>query len=111
MGYFAEELTQRAPSFASNLDDTAQFRDPMPCFSTTQTSLTPRNLYQRPDEYRLLEIQLLTSSKLFNTVKASYDSEHFMFPFAEIEEQFPKDKHIMMEHFYRRMRKSVSIFS
>ncbi len=37
------------------------------------------------------------------------DSEHFLLPFEEIESQFPQGKHIMMEHFYRRMRKRFDI--
>ncbi|ARV75117.1 cryptochrome/photolyase family protein [Vibrio campbellii] len=63
--------------------------------------------YQRPDEYRLLE--QLAKLKLDGVVTRCVDSEHFLLPFEEIESQFPQGKHIMMEHFYRRMRKRFDI--
>ncbi|CAH7003686.1 cryptochrome/photolyase family protein [Vibrio sp. 99K-1] len=109
MGYFAEELTQRGHQVLHlTLDDTAQFRDLDAVLQHYTNEFDAEKFeYQRPDEYRLLE--QLNKLKLPNTVKGSCDSEHFMFPFAEIEEQFPKDKHIMMEHFYRRMRKRFDI--
>ncbi|MCY9826880.1 cryptochrome/photolyase family protein [Vibrio chagasii] len=109
MGYFAEELTQRGHQVLHlTLDDTAQFKDLDAVLQHYTNEFNAEKFeYQRPDEYRLLE--QLNKLKLPNTVKGSCDSEHFMFPFSEIEEQFPKDKHIMMEHFYRRMRKRFDI--
>ncbi|CAH6961705.1 Cryptochrome/photolyase family protein [Vibrio chagasii] len=109
MGYFAEELTQRGHQVLHlTLDDTAQFKDLDAVLQHYTNEFDAEKFeYQRPDEYRLLE--QLNKLKLPNTVKGCFDSEHFMFPFAEIEEQFPKDKHIMMEHFYRRMRKRFDI--
>ncbi|MFA0037804.1 cryptochrome/photolyase family protein [Vibrio chagasii] len=109
MGYFAEELTQRGHQVLHlTLDDTAQFKDLDAVLQHYTNEFNAAKFeYQRPDEYRLLE--QLNKLKLPNTVKGSCDSEHFMFPFSEIEEQFPKDKHIMMEHFYRRMRKRFDI--
>ncbi|EDK26768.1 hypothetical protein VSWAT3_06801 [Vibrionales bacterium SWAT-3] len=109
MGYFAEELTQRGHQVLHlTLDDTAQFKDLDAVLQHYTNEFNAEKFeYQRPDEYRLLE--QLNKLKLPNTFKGSCDSEHFMFPFSEIEEQFPKDKHIMMEHFYRRMRKRFDI--
>ncbi|MCG9552596.1 cryptochrome/photolyase family protein [Vibrio sp. Isolate31] len=109
LGYFAEELTQRGHQVLHlTLDDTAQFKDLDALLQHYTNEFDAEKFeYQRPDEYRLLE--QLNKLKLPNTVKGCFDSEHFMFPFAEIEEQFPKDKHIMMEHFYRRMRKRFDI--
>ena len=109
MGYFAEELTQRGHQVLHlTLDDTAQFKDLDAVLQHYTNEFNAEKFeYQRPDEYRLLE--QLNKLKLPNTVKGCCDSEHFMFPFSEIEEQFPKDKHIMMEHFYRRMRKRFDI--
>ncbi|MFV8462952.1 cryptochrome/photolyase family protein [Vibrio campbellii] len=109
MGYFAQELTQRGHQVLHlTLDDTAQFKDLDAVLQHYTNEFNAEKFeYQRPDEYRLLE--QLNKLKLPNTVKGSCDSEHFMFPFSEIEEQFPKDKHIMMEHFYRRMRKRFDI--
>lgn len=63
--------------------------------------------YQRPDEYRLL--QQLANLKLKGVVTRCVDTEHFLLPFEEIEAQFTPGKHIMMEHFYRRMRKRFDI--
>ncbi|MDV6252218.1 cryptochrome/photolyase family protein [Vibrio sp. EA2] len=63
--------------------------------------------YQRPDEYRLLE--QLANVKLEGVVTRCVDTEHFLLPFEEIEPQFPKGKHVTMEHFYRRMRKRFNI--
>lgn len=63
--------------------------------------------YQRPDEYRLL--QQLANLKLKDVVIRCVDTEHFLLPFEEIEAQFPLGKHVMMEHFYRRMRKRFDI--
>lgn len=109
MDYFAEELTQRGHQVLHlTLDDTAQFKDLDDVLQHYTKEFDAKKFeYQRPDEYRLLE--QLNKLKLPNTIKGCCDSEHFMFPFAEIEEQFPKDKHIMMEHFYRRMRKRFDI--
>ncbi|MCF7484224.1 cryptochrome/photolyase family protein [Vibrio sp. J1-1] len=63
--------------------------------------------YQRPDEYRLLE--QLANVKLESVAKRCVDTEHFLLPFEEIEPQFPRGKHVTMEHFYRRMRKRFNI--
>ena len=63
--------------------------------------------YQRPDEYRLLE--QLSQLKLGAAVVNCVDTEHFILPFDEIDSQFPAGKHILMEHFYRRMRKRFNI--
>lgn len=109
MDYFAEELTQRGHQVLHlTLDDTTRFKDLDAVLQHYTKEFDAKKFeYQRPDEYRLLE--QLNKLKLPNTIKGCCDSEHFMFPFAEIEEQFPKDKHIMMEHFYRRMRKRFDI--
>lgn len=63
--------------------------------------------YQRPDEYRLLE--QLAKLKFAGVVTRCVDTEHFLLPFDEIEQQFPQGKHVLMEHFYRRMRKRFNI--
>ncbi|MGP8308705.1 cryptochrome/photolyase family protein [Vibrio sp. YIC-376] len=63
--------------------------------------------YQRPDEYRLLA--QLAKLKFEGVVTRCVDSEHFLLPFDEIEQNFPQGKHITMEHFYRRMRKRFNI--
>ncbi|MCG9544008.1 cryptochrome/photolyase family protein [Vibrio sp. Isolate33] len=109
MGYFAEELTQRGHQVLHlTLDDTAQFNNLDALLQHYTHEFDAEKFeYQRPDEYRLL--QQLNQLKLTKAIKGCCDSEHFLFPFDEIEQQFPKDKHIMMEHFYRRMRKRFNI--
>ncbi|WGS60479.1 cryptochrome/photolyase family protein [Vibrio lentus] len=109
MGYFAEELTQRGHQVLHlTLDDTVQFNNLDGLLQHYTHEFDAEKFeYQRPDEYRLL--QQLNQLKLPKAVKGCCDSEHFLFPFDEIEQQFPKDKHIMMEHFYRRMRKRFDI--
>ncbi|MBE0367059.1 cryptochrome/photolyase family protein [Pseudoalteromonas aurantia] len=63
--------------------------------------------YQRPDEYRLA-IQL-ADMVLMHTRVHCIESEHFFLPFEEISTYFTKNKHITMEHFYRKMRKRFNI--
>lgn len=67
--------------------------------------------FQRPDEYRLYD-QLHTFagelSQLGITCR-EYDSEHFLLPFSDIADAFPQGKSVLMEHFYRRMRKRFNI--
>ncbi len=63
--------------------------------------------YQRPDEYRLL--QSLEQVVIDGIEIVQVDSEHFLLPYADIADFFPRGKHIIMEHFYRKMRKRYSI--
>ncbi|MCF8779222.1 cryptochrome/photolyase family protein [Vibrio sp. IRLE0018] len=60
--------------------------------------------YQRPDEYRLA--QQLAQLDIPNTTIQAVDSEHFIVPFEHIPQSFPKGNPPLMEHFYRRMRKT-----
>ncbi|MDP5214126.1 cryptochrome/photolyase family protein [Pseudoalteromonas tunicata] len=63
--------------------------------------------YQQPDEYRLA--QQLNEFDFTPITKVCVDSEHFMLPFNEISQYFKKDKHVTMEHFYRKMRKRFNL--
>ncbi|MFT6791415.1 MAG: deoxyribodipyrimidine photolyase-related protein [Cellvibrionaceae bacterium] len=64
--------------------------------------------YQRPDEYRLL--QQLNNLKLPSSVQVSrVDTEHFLLPFAEINDYFQEKKHRKMEFFYRKMRRRFNL--
>ncbi|MCC5487720.1 cryptochrome/photolyase family protein [Vibrio lentus] len=109
MGYFSDELKQQGHQVLHlTLDDTTQFENLDALLQHYVHEFAAEKFeYQRPDEYRLL--QQLAKLKLTGVTKGCSDSEHFLFPFDEIETQFPKDKHIMMEHFYRRMRKRFDI--
>ncbi|MDF5517697.1 cryptochrome/photolyase family protein, partial [Vibrio parahaemolyticus] len=90
------------------LDDTQSFDDLEQVLQHYASEVGASKFeYQRPDEYRLLE--QLAKLKLDGVVTRCVDSEHFLLPFEEIESQFPQGKHIMMEHFYRRMRKRFDI--
>ncbi|WP_154173622.1 cryptochrome/photolyase family protein [Vibrio metoecus] len=87
-----------------DLDATAEFADLPHLIGQVCSQVQARSFqYQRPDEYRLLE--QLASLRLPNVVIGCVDTEHFLLPFSEITEQFPAGKSVLMEHFYRRMRK------
>ena len=64
--------------------------------------------YQRPDEYRL-SAQLSTISNDPKLRVNLFESEHFLLPFEDIEQLFPKDNHVRMETFYRKMRTRFNI--
>ncbi|KKD00247.1 cryptochrome/photolyase family protein [Photobacterium halotolerans] len=64
--------------------------------------------YQRPDEYRLLQ-QLRTLSLPASVSCTEVDTEHFLLPFDEIPHHFARGKHVLMEHFYRMMRRRFAI--
>ncbi|WP_330960207.1 cryptochrome/photolyase family protein [Photobacterium sp. 53610] len=64
--------------------------------------------YQRPDEYRLLT-QLRSLQLPDNVTCYEADTEHFLLPFDEISQQFAKGQHVLMEHFYRMMRKRFTV--
>lgn len=90
------------------LDDTQSFADLDQMLKHYVTNVGASKFeYQRPDEYRLLA--QMANLKITNVVIRCVDSEHFLLPFEEIEQQFPQGKHVMMEHFYRRMRKRFDI--
>ena len=63
--------------------------------------------YQRPDEYRLLN--QLTHFKPKNILVECYESEHFLLPYSDIQNEFKPNKHCKMEFFYRRMRKRFNV--
>ncbi|WP_332395665.1 cryptochrome/photolyase family protein [Vibrio metschnikovii] len=90
------------------LDETQNFSDlPQLIAHYVQQTGAMSFEYQRPDEYRLLA--QLANLRLANTVIGCVDSEHFLLPFEEVEQNFPKGKHKMMEHFYRRMRQRFTV--
>lgn len=109
MANFANELQEEGHQVLHlTLDDTQSFEDLARVLQHYVSEVGASKFeYQRPDEYRLLEH--LAKLKLDGVVMRSVDSEHFLLPFEEIESQFPQGKHIMMEHFYRRMRKRFNI--
>ena len=61
--------------------------------------------YQRPDEYRLLMDMRSLSGQMDFEVE-EFDTEHFLFPYDQIESDFVRGKAHRMESFYRKMRKS-----
>ena len=67
--------------------------------------------YQRPDEYRLLKQMQELEAELDSQgiVPICVDSEHFLLPFDKISQTFEKNKHVLMETFYRRMRKQFGV--
>ncbi|MCQ1060866.1 cryptochrome/photolyase family protein [Photobacterium sp. ZSDE20] len=113
MEHFAQELKQLGHNVIHlNLDLSAQFED-LP--SLINDLILQYNCecfeFQRPDEYRLYEQlhSLAGSLSQANIRCREYDTEHFLLPFNEIQEDFPPGKHVLMEHFYRRMRRRFDL--
>ena len=105
MAAFAGSLRARGHHVLHlTLDDSCEYSD----LNATIAALIQRFdatefHYQRPDEYRLL--QQFENLDLAETVAIHRaDTEHFLLPFAQINEHFPRGKHVRMESFYRRMR-------
>ena len=64
--------------------------------------------YQLPDEYRLDE-QLKSICKNINIPSKSFDTEHFLTTKEELKSFFEVKKHLIMEFFYRNMRKKYDL--
>ncbi|MEM8521448.1 cryptochrome/photolyase family protein [Flavobacterium sp. PL12] len=60
--------------------------------------------YQLPDEYRL-DIQLKSICESLNIKSEAFDSEHFYTTRTELSEFYEGKKLLLMENFYRNMRK------
>lgn len=66
--------------------------------------------YQLPDEYRL-DIQLNEFCKDLKIDSKAYDSEHFYTSRTELAEFFDGKKSLLMESFYREMRKKHGVLT
>ena len=64
--------------------------------------------YQLPDEYRLDE-QLKSICKNINIPSKSFDTEHFLTTREELKSFFEGKKQLVMEFFYRNMRKKYDL--
>ena len=64
--------------------------------------------YQLPDEYRL-DAQLKTICSKITIESEAFDSEHFFTTRTELTEFFESKKMLLMENFYRMMRKKHNI--
>lgn len=64
--------------------------------------------YQLPDEYRLYR-QLQAISKSISIPSETFDTEHFYTSRDELENHFKGKKQLLMESFYRMMRKKHNI--
>jgi deoxyribodipyrimidine photolyase-related protein len=64
--------------------------------------------YQLPDESRL-DQQLLTIAKELDITSESFDTEHFLTKRYDLQEFFAGKKQLIMESFYRMMRKKYDI--
>ncbi|KHT44038.1 cryptochrome/photolyase family protein [Vibrio sinaloensis] len=109
MTSFADELKQLGHQVLYlDLDQSEQHQDlPHLLASLVEQHQATHLEYQRPDEYRLLkQLEALAIEGVTSTM---VDSEHFLFPFEEIAEAFPAGKHILMEHFYRKMRRRFNL--
>ncbi len=111
MKHFANKLKQNGHDILYlTLDDTLTYSSlPNLLKSLCQQYSIKLFEFQRPDEYRLYE-QLHSLDLPPKTSLREWDTEHFLLSYHEAMEQFPpQGKHILMEHFYRRMRKRYNI--
>lgn len=109
MAKFSQELQLAGHNTVLlTLDDTAGLPNFPSVVSHLVNHYRPLNVeFQRPDEYRLL--QQFQSIQIPDVEISLVDSEHFLLDFEQIEQNFPRAKHVKMEFFYRRMRKRYSI--
>ena len=91
------------------LDETAGFEDLQNLIAHTMSKFSAKQFnYQRPDEYRLLMDMRSLSGQMDFEVE-EFDTEHFLFPYDQIESDFVRGKAHRMESFYRKMRKTFDI--
>jgi len=64
--------------------------------------------YQQPDEYRLSQLMISLCSDLSIDFEV-FDSEHFLIPHKLINKYFKKNSSMIMETFYRKLRKEFSV--
>jgi len=109
MESFAKELRHDGHQVIYlTLDETERYESVCElCADMVNKARATKFEYQRPDEYRLAKA--FCEFELDNCDVVQVESEHFLLPFSEISQQFAPNKHIMMEHFYRRMRKRFDI--
>lgn len=109
MEAFAHDLEQAGHQVLYlTLDDTQAYRDLPHLLECLCAQFEIEQFaYQTPDEYRVL--QQLREWHVDGVTKTEYDSQHFMVPFDELAADFPTGKAVLMEHFYRRMRKRHQI--
>ncbi|WP_394126857.1 cryptochrome/photolyase family protein [Vibrio hepatarius] len=109
MQAFATELQEEGHQVLHlNLDLTVEYGDLNDLITAMVTEHGVEVFeYQHPDEYRLkLQLEAL---RLENCRISSVESEHFLLSYDQFGDHFEKGKHVMMEHFYRRMRKRFNI--
>ncbi|WCP69179.1 cryptochrome/photolyase family protein [Vibrio tubiashii] len=109
METFAHELKEEGHQVLHlTLDDTAHFDDLCHLLNSYVEDTQAKCFqYQRPDEYRLA--LMLESLVIKECEVEMVESEHFLLPFDEFSHYFAVGKHVMMEHFYRKMRKRFNI--
>ena len=64
--------------------------------------------YQHPDEYRLKQ-QLENFCQELSIDSQTFDSEHFLIAFSGMAKYFKKDTSMVMESFYRKVRKQFNV--
>lgn len=105
MESFAQSLMQQGHHVHYlTLDDTCDFNSLTELVASVGEQYNiVRFEYQRPDEYRLLDQLSRFSHPQFSATLV--ESEHFLLPFSELETYFVRGKALVMDHFYRKMRK------
>ena len=90
------------------LDDSQAYQDlPDLLMQQCQQHDISQLQFQRPDEYRLRE--QLVSLQIDKVNISEWDSEHFLVPFPELNDYFKPNKHVLMEGFYRKLRKRFNL--
>ncbi|PCD87226.1 cryptochrome/photolyase family protein [Vibrio mediterranei] len=109
MESFAQSLMQQGHHVHYlTLDDTCAFDSLSELIASVGEQYNiVRFEYQRPDEYRLLDQLSHFSHPQFSATLV--ESEHFLLPFSELETYFVGGKALVMDHFYRKMRKKHGV--
>ncbi|MDO6524236.1 cryptochrome/photolyase family protein [Motilimonas sp. 1_MG-2023] len=90
------------------LDDSQAYQDlPDLLMQVCQQHGISQLQFQRPDEYRLR--QQLINLQIDKVNISEWDSEHFLVPFCELGDYFAPNKHVLMEGFYRKLRKRFNL--
>ncbi|MHA4894619.1 cryptochrome/photolyase family protein [Pedobacter sp. PWIIR3] len=110
MGQFAEQIRQMGHNCVyislDNPDNKQSFQ--LNCLELIKKHQIQRFEYQSPDEYRLNQ-ELNAFCERLKIPSQAYDTEHFYTRREDLAEYFRDKKGLLMENFYREMRKKHGI--
>ncbi|WP_025144905.1 cryptochrome/photolyase family protein [Pedobacter jeongneungensis] len=110
MEQFAEERIEEGHDFIYlKLDDSENKQSfPLNCAALIQRHSIEEFQYQMPDEYRL-DIELKAFCEKLQIPSQSFDTEHFYTTREELGVFFQDKKGLLMETFYREMRRKHNV--